>query len=89
MPRFRQTESSMKDDEQIRNHTHVVTPISGTMDAHRRSEPSHGTGARVAEIDVPLLHKGMTTYFTTPGYPGKRWSGKLRQVIPIPADGSG
>ncbi|WP_211466195.1 efflux RND transporter periplasmic adaptor subunit [Collimonas silvisoli] len=45
--------------------------------------------ARVAEIDVPLLHKGMTAYFTTPGYPGKRWSGKLRQVIPVPADGSG
>ena len=45
--------------------------------------------ARVAEIDVPLLNKGMTAYFTTPGYPGKSWSGKLRQVIPIPADGSG
>ncbi|MGB7192857.1 MAG: efflux RND transporter periplasmic adaptor subunit [Collimonas pratensis] len=45
--------------------------------------------ARVAEIDVPLLRKGMTAYFTTPGYPGKRWSGKLRQVIPVPADGSG
>lgn len=45
--------------------------------------------ARVAEIDVPLLRKGMTAHFTTPGYPGKRWSGKLRQVIPVPAEGSG
>jgi macrolide-specific efflux system membrane fusion protein len=31
----------------------------------------------------------MAASFTTPGYPGKRWSGKLRQVIPIPADGTG
>jgi macrolide-specific efflux system membrane fusion protein len=45
--------------------------------------------ARVAEIDVTLLRRGMTATFTTPGYPGKRWSGKLRQVLPVPADGSG
>jgi macrolide-specific efflux system membrane fusion protein len=45
--------------------------------------------ARVGEIDVPRLRKGMMAYFTTPGYPGKRWSGKLRQVIPVPADMSG
>jgi macrolide-specific efflux system membrane fusion protein len=31
----------------------------------------------------------MAASFTTPGYPGKHWSGKLRQVIPIPADGTG
>ncbi len=45
--------------------------------------------ARVAEIDVTLLRRGMTATFTTPGYPGQRWAGKLRQVLPVPADGSG
>lgn len=45
--------------------------------------------ARVAEIDVPRVHKGMSAYFTTPGFPGKRWYGKVRQVIPVPADRSG
>jgi macrolide-specific efflux system membrane fusion protein len=45
--------------------------------------------ARVAESDVTRLRPGMAAHFTTPGYPGKRWSGKLRQVIPIPADNSG
>jgi macrolide-specific efflux system membrane fusion protein len=45
--------------------------------------------ARVAEDDVTRLRPGMTASFTTPGYPGKHWSGKLRQVIPIPADGTG
>lgn len=45
--------------------------------------------ARVAEIDVPHLFKGMRAHFTTPGYPGKQWFGKVRQIIPVPADGSG
>lgn len=45
--------------------------------------------ARVAEIDVTRLRKGMAAQFTTPGYPGQHWSGKLRQVMPIPADGTG
>lgn len=45
--------------------------------------------ARVVETDVTRLRPGMAAHFTTPGYPGKRWSGKLRQVIPIPADGTG
>ena len=45
--------------------------------------------ARVAENDVTRLRPGMAAHFTTPGYPGKHWSGKLRQVIPIPADGTG
>jgi len=45
--------------------------------------------ARVAENDVTRLRPGMAASFTTPGYPGKRWSGKLRQVVPIPADGTG
>jgi macrolide-specific efflux system membrane fusion protein len=45
--------------------------------------------ARVAEADVTRLRPGMAASFTTPGYPGKRWSGKLRQVIPVPADDTG
>jgi macrolide-specific efflux system membrane fusion protein len=45
--------------------------------------------ARVAESDVTRLRPGMAASFTTPGYPGKRWSGKLRQIIPIPAEGTG
>ncbi len=45
--------------------------------------------ARVAEIDVTRLRRGMTATFTTPGYPGQHWTGKLRQVMPIPADGTG
>lgn len=45
--------------------------------------------ARVAENDVTRLRPGMAASFTTPGYPGKHWSGKLRQVIPIPDDGTG
>ncbi len=45
--------------------------------------------ARVAEIDVTRLRKGMAAQFSTPGYPGQHWSGKLRQVMPIPADGTG
>lgn len=45
--------------------------------------------ARVAEEDVTQLHKGMTAYFSTPGYPGKRWAGKLRQIMLLPADDTG
>jgi macrolide-specific efflux system membrane fusion protein len=45
--------------------------------------------ARVAEDDVTRLRPGMAASFTTPGYPGKRWAGKLRQVIPVPAEGTG
>jgi macrolide-specific efflux system membrane fusion protein len=45
--------------------------------------------ARVVENDVTRLRPGMAASFTTPGHPGKRWSGKLRQVIPIPTDGTG
>ncbi|CAH0179650.1 Macrolide export protein MacA [Massilia sp. Bi118] len=45
--------------------------------------------ARVAESDVTRLRPGMAASFTTPGYPGKHWSGKLRQVIPVPADDTG
>jgi macrolide-specific efflux system membrane fusion protein len=45
--------------------------------------------ARVAENDVTRLRPGMGANFTTPGYPGRRWSGKLRQVIPVAADTTG
>ena len=45
--------------------------------------------ARVAEIDVPHVHKGTPASFTTPAYPGKRWYGRVRQIMPVPADGSG
>jgi macrolide-specific efflux system membrane fusion protein len=38
---------------------------------------------------VTRLDPGMIAYFTTPGFPGKRWMGKLRQIVPLPADGSG
>ncbi|NYE59922.1 macrolide-specific efflux system membrane fusion protein [Duganella sp. 1224] len=44
--------------------------------------------ARVAEVDVTRLKRGMTANFQTPGYPGRTWSGKLRQVLPVPADGT-
>jgi macrolide-specific efflux system membrane fusion protein len=45
--------------------------------------------SRVAEGDVTRLRGGMQANFTTPGYPGRRWSGKLRQVIPVAAEGTG
>jgi macrolide-specific efflux system membrane fusion protein len=45
--------------------------------------------ARVAESDVTRLRPGMAASFTTPGHPGKRWTGKLRQVMPTPVDGTG
>ncbi len=44
--------------------------------------------ARVAENDVTRLRVGMQATFTTPGYPGRQWAGKLRQVLPVPAEGS-
>jgi macrolide-specific efflux system membrane fusion protein len=45
--------------------------------------------ARVAEGDVTRLRGGMQANFTTPGYPGRVWSGKLRQVMPVAAEGTG
>jgi macrolide-specific efflux system membrane fusion protein len=45
--------------------------------------------ARVAENDVTRLRPGMGANFTTPGYPGRHWSGKLRQVIPVAAEATG
>lgn len=105
---IRQLEASLKMDEEKRQHTQVLAPISGTVVALnarpgqmvsvtqaaapllRIADLSKMTvQARVAEIDVTRLRRGMTAKFTTPGYPGQQWSGKLRQVIPVPADGSG
>lgn len=105
---IRQVEATLKFDEESRQHTQVLAPISGTVVAlNARAGQSVGAPlpivalmriadlskmtvqARVAEIDVTRLRRGMTANFTTPGYPGKQWSGKLRQVVPVPADGTG
>lgn len=106
--RIRQTEASIREEQEMRRHTEVTAPIAGTIVSlsvrpgqmvnagqqtsalMRIADLSKLTvQARVAEIDVPHLHKGMPAYFTTPGYPGKRWFGKVRQIIPVPAEGSG
>src|SRR5258706_4000059 len=39
---------------------------------------------QVSEADVPKLRVGMDAYFTTLGSANKRWSGKLRQILPTP-----
>jgi macrolide-specific efflux system membrane fusion protein len=105
---IRQVEATLRIDEEGRQHTQVLAPISGTvvtLNAHagqmvnaaqpaaplmRIADLSKMTvAARVAENDVTRLRPGMPANFTTPGYPGKHWSGKLRQVIPVPAEGTG
>ena len=105
---IRQTESTISDDEEMRKHTQIRAPISGTvvslaartgqMVSTSQQTPallriadlsSLTVKAQVAEVDVPRLRKGMSAYFTTPAYPGKQWSGKLRQLIPVPAGVSG
>lgn len=105
---IRQVEATLKFDDESRQHTQVMAPITGTVVA-LNARPGQTVGAplptaplmriadlskmtvqaRVAEIDVTRLRRGITATFTTPGYPGKQWSGKLRQVIPVPADGTG
>jgi macrolide-specific efflux system membrane fusion protein len=40
--------------------------------------------AQVSEADVGKLRPGMEAYFTTLGEPDRRWTGKLRQVLPTP-----
>ncbi|MDP5007561.1 MAG: efflux RND transporter periplasmic adaptor subunit, partial [Glaciimonas sp.] len=103
-----QLEANMKQDEESRQHTQVLAPISGTVvtlsaragqmiNAAAQTAPlmriadlsKMTVQARVAEMDVTRLRKGMKATFTTPGYPGKQWAGKLRQVIPVPAEGTG
>jgi membrane fusion protein, macrolide-specific efflux system len=39
---------------------------------------------QVSEADIPKLRLGMEAYFTTLGNPDRRWTGKLRQVLPTP-----
>ncbi|HEX3484588.1 MAG TPA: efflux RND transporter periplasmic adaptor subunit [Micropepsaceae bacterium] len=39
---------------------------------------------QVSEADVPKLRIGMDAYFTTLGNPNRRFTGKLRQVLPTP-----
>jgi macrolide-specific efflux system membrane fusion protein len=69
----------------------VGQPLSANQDVLMRiADLSRmSVQARVAEEDVTRLRKGMTAYFTTPGYPGKQWLGKLRQIMLQPADDSG
>lgn len=105
---IRQVEATLKMEEDSRQHTQVLAPISGTVVAlNARPGQMVGAGqpatplmriadlskmtvqARVAEIDVTRLRRGMVANFKTPGYPGRFWSGKLRQIIPVPADGTG
>jgi membrane fusion protein, macrolide-specific efflux system len=39
---------------------------------------------QVSEADVPRLKVGMDAYFTTLGSGNRRWTGKLRQILPTP-----
>jgi len=39
---------------------------------------------QVSEADVPKLRIGMDAYFTTLGNPNRRFTGKLRQILPTP-----
>jgi macrolide-specific efflux system membrane fusion protein len=39
---------------------------------------------QVSEADVSKLKIGMDAYFATLGQPSRRWSGKLRQILPTP-----
>lgn len=40
--------------------------------------------AQVAEADIMKLKEGMETYFTTLGSGARRWTGKIRQILPAP-----
>jgi macrolide-specific efflux system membrane fusion protein len=39
---------------------------------------------QVSEADIAKLKKGMDAYFTTLGSGDRRWTGKLRQILPTP-----
>ncbi len=39
---------------------------------------------QVSEADVSKLHLNMNAYFTTLGATDRRWTGKLRQILPTP-----
>jgi macrolide-specific efflux system membrane fusion protein len=105
---IQQLQATLKFDEESRQHTQIVAPISGTVVAvNARPGQAVSIGqaglpllriadlsqmtvqARVAEADVTRLRRGMAANFSTPGYPGRTWTGKLRQVMPVPADGTG
>lgn len=40
--------------------------------------------AQVAEADIGKLKDGMNVYFTTLGSDGRKWQGKIRQILPTP-----
>ena len=40
--------------------------------------------AQVSEADISRLRVGMDAYFTTLGSGSRRWTGKLRQILPTP-----
>lgn len=39
---------------------------------------------QVSEADVVRLRTGMDVYFSTLGLPERRWTGKVRQILPMP-----
>lgn len=39
---------------------------------------------QVSEADVVRLRVGMEVYFSTLGLPDRRWTGKVRQILPMP-----
>lgn len=40
--------------------------------------------AQASEADVPKIRVGMPVYFNTLGLPERRWTGKVRQILPTP-----
>lgn len=40
--------------------------------------------AQVSEADVPKIRESMPVYFNTLGLPERRWTGKVRQILPTP-----
>lgn len=40
--------------------------------------------AQASEADVPKIQVGMPVYFNTLGLPERRWTGKVRQILPTP-----
>jgi macrolide-specific efflux system membrane fusion protein len=69
---------------QMVNNAQPAVPLVRVADLSKLT-----VAARVAESDVTRLRRGMQANFTTPGFPGRRWTGKLRQVIPVAAEGTG
>lgn len=40
--------------------------------------------AQVSEADIGRVKPGMPAYFTTLSGEGRRWTGKVRQILPVP-----